>query len=487
MIVEYIYLIQEKEFNTSDIYTLGKIWNKTNVPANIAQAIPKGATLLLQIIVKNCEYVFKDLLTIFSKKYIQDKSAYNRFQGNYQHMIDDIIKKQKEPPLSIDKAARKGDLDTINWWLKECNNSVELLTYSENAMDWASANGHTKVLDLLFKIFTSVTPWKLKYSPRAMDWAAAHGHIHVLEWWFNHHILSGIPLLYSKHAVDFAATQGHIHILEWFLRHSFKTFSGSLNLLLFDYSKNAIDFASIYGRIDVLDWFVKHAKCLNILKYDITRAIDLAAARGHTNVLNWWKFSGLGFNYQYAIDWASEEGHVNVLNWFEDNFMKNNQYLEIKYSEWAMNWASQKGHIHILNWFKYASEKYNIELKFSEHVMDWITDKKDIDVLNWWLNLKTTKPKYTAWSMNWASALGHIHILEWWLKVGCRGKPARLKYSKWAIDLAVFNCHIHVLEWWLQSGLPLKYSADIAYWPSSLPKEKQVKMYDWLEKHHFIT
>jgi len=70
---------------------------------------------------------------------------------------------------------------------KEYYNSE--LYYTENAMDYASANGHIKVLEW----------WKnsgfiLKYSESAMHMAAKAGNVCSLDWWVN----SGLELKYDR-------------------------------------------------------------------------------------------------------------------------------------------------------------------------------------------------------------------------------------------------------------------------------------------------
>src|SRR5437660_842245 len=51
-------------------------------------------------------------------------------------------------------------------------------------------------------------------------------------------------------------------------------------------------------------------------------------------------------NYDNLIDWTSQNGYLNILNWFK------NSGLEFEYTNNAIDWASKNGHIHILNWFK---------------------------------------------------------------------------------------------------------------------------------------
>jgi len=87
----------------------------------------------------------------------------------------------------IDKLARFGQLDIIQWFYNRDN-----LLYT-HAIDNASIGGHVDVLDFFLK---NVKP--LKYTKDAIDQSSKLGKIGVLNWWVH----SGLELKYSHTAID---------------------------------------------------------------------------------------------------------------------------------------------------------------------------------------------------------------------------------------------------------------------------------------------
>lgn len=51
--------------------------------------------------------------------------------------------------------------------------------------------------------------------------------------------------------------------------------------------------------------------------------MDWASYFKNTNVLNWWKDSGLKIKYGLcAVDWVSYYGHVDILDWWKNSKLK---------------------------------------------------------------------------------------------------------------------------------------------------------------------
>jgi hypothetical protein len=90
-VVEYIYLLQEREFSESNklIYKLGK--SKQENIARFRQ-YPKGSVLLFQKICKDCDSKENILKEKFKEKYIQHTEiGIEYFEGDYNEMIQDIF------------------------------------------------------------------------------------------------------------------------------------------------------------------------------------------------------------------------------------------------------------------------------------------------------------------------------------------------------------------------------------------------------------
>lgn len=90
--MEYIYLLQEREFINSkeDIYKVGKT---KQINLKRYKQYPKGSALLIQICCKDCDYYEKVILTLFKTKFEQYTNiGYEYFKGNPNTMMNEIIK-----------------------------------------------------------------------------------------------------------------------------------------------------------------------------------------------------------------------------------------------------------------------------------------------------------------------------------------------------------------------------------------------------------
>ena len=90
---DYIYLLQEREFITTNqnVYKLGK--TKQDNLQRFKQ-YPKGSKLLLQHICNDCDMLEKKLISDFKNKYKHRKDLGNEyFEGDYNDMIKDIHNK----------------------------------------------------------------------------------------------------------------------------------------------------------------------------------------------------------------------------------------------------------------------------------------------------------------------------------------------------------------------------------------------------------
>lgn len=183
--------------------------------------------------------------------------------GNKYPLYDVETLKIFNIPLTIyliELAAEYGRTDTLQWIYD--NSNLEFSSAS-NAINFASKNGHTNVLD-----------WFLE-----MD----------------------IDFNYSEFAIDWAAMNGHAHVLNWFQD----------NCLEIRYSYNAIDQAAKFGHISILNWLKQ-----NRYKIIYSDAILFAARAGHTNVLNWFKQNGFDIKLE---KWELDEISDNVYNWIMQN------------------------------------------------------------------------------------------------------------------------------------------------------------------------
>ncbi|KAI9344527.1 hypothetical protein DFJ73DRAFT_840256, partial [Zopfochytrium polystomum] len=104
-------------------------------------------------------------------------------------------------------------------------------------------------------------------------------------------------------------------------------------------------------------------------------AIYRAGAKGHVQVLQWWKDSGLPppLPNGCPLAEASKYGYVAVLQWYKDSGWP------LDYSWLEMDAASAAGHVSVLQWWKDSG----LPLKF-DHAMRHASSNNHINVLQWW-------------------------------------------------------------------------------------------------------
>ena len=128
----------------------------------------------------------------------------------------------------------------------------------------ACKKGHLNIVKLLFKELYNNDNINDGFTDNAIDFASANGHINILEWFFKHS---------REYLVNVQKDPKYI--------------------IEFKYSQWALFQASLYSQIDVLEWFLDKYKKFNLkLKYpkDI---IEHNEVRYNHQIRNWWQYSGL--------------------------------------------------------------------------------------------------------------------------------------------------------------------------------------------------
>jgi hypothetical protein len=238
----------------------------------------------------------------------------------------------------------------------------------------------------------------------------------------------------TKYYIEALIYKNKIDVLEYLLKnHKLK--------LLHDVP-NAMDIASYSDCTDVLDWWKNSGLPL---KYSES-SLGIASALGNVNILEWWKNSGLPLKYsKIPVDDGSLNGHVNVLDWWF------NSGLKFKYSERALDWASARGYVNVLEWWFNSG----LELKYTYNAIEFASSRHMFNSLEWWKNSGLPlKYNQSFLYIRWTTESQYIDILEWWKNSGLP-----LTYDK--VDYILDDLYIlgakKSLRWWKQSGLPLKY------------------------------
>jgi len=233
----------------------------------------------------------------------------------------------------------------------------------------ASMFGRTEILEYWR---TSPTFLTKEYSTEAMDNASRSGSVQALDWWYE----SGLPLKFTESALEAASSQGHIEVLKWWKEHSkfrtepttsqssseqknggkgkltplvlkvgksitYATQSGCLSAVVF-WVESGIPFshedtiaklASAHGHTRILNYWYGH--CGEKMLFD-NQVLVGPTKMGHTDVLEWWKRSGLRVEYKTCdIEEALEDGvegeaGENVRKWWARNGLN----LGVGTSEW---------------------------------------------------------------------------------------------------------------------------------------------------------
>ena len=94
--IEYIYLLQEREFikTKEHIFKIGKTKQENN---KRFMQYPNGSILICQLLCNDCSILEKKNIKLFKEKYIHKKDIGNEyFEEDYKLMIIDIYKNIKE-------------------------------------------------------------------------------------------------------------------------------------------------------------------------------------------------------------------------------------------------------------------------------------------------------------------------------------------------------------------------------------------------------
>ena len=121
MIINYIYLLQEREFikTKEHIYKVGMTKQENHERFN---QYPKGSILLFQMICDNCKNIENKVIKLFKDKFIMRKDIGNEyFEGDYKNMMDIIYSAIKDETDEKNKEENLKQNSKINVILEESN------------------------------------------------------------------------------------------------------------------------------------------------------------------------------------------------------------------------------------------------------------------------------------------------------------------------------------------------------------------------------
>jgi hypothetical protein len=225
--------------------------------------------------------------------------------------------------LPTKASALYGKPSILTWWLS--SPAVLKKEYTDECVDGASRAGFVHVLD-----WWRASGLPLRYTEKALEQASANGHLPVLEWWNAQARLPvtpstpPLPLKIGKSILS-AAQAGRTTALQFWHTSS----------LPYSHEESVAKIASTHGHVPVLSlWLaLKGSKMI----FDVNVLVG-ATKNGHTDVLEWWKNSGLRVEFRTCdIEEAIEDcvgggvaGEQRVREWWARNGLN----LGVGTSEW---------------------------------------------------------------------------------------------------------------------------------------------------------
>ena len=135
------------------------------------------------------------------------------------------------------------DIDTWQWLI---DNNVNIKAYNNNAIQWASANGHTAIVELLLKYDADCTA----YNNEAVRWASVNGHTAIVEILLKY---GADCTVMDNYALRWASANGYVAIVEILLKNG-------ADCTVMD--NDAIRWANRNGHTAVVELLLKHGATL---------------------------------------------------------------------------------------------------------------------------------------------------------------------------------------------------------------------------------
>ncbi|KAJ3041443.1 hypothetical protein HDV00_009424 [Rhizophlyctis rosea] len=163
---------------------------------------------------------------------------------------------------ALDEASAKGHLDILDWWVSKSRWGVE---YSPSSIDEASSKGLLEGSGL-----------PLQFTEDVMDGASEYGHVAVLDWWKNSGLeltwsdmalegasANGHILEFSEYILAKASANQHYAVLDWWKRRA-------AEVELPFQTGGVSDYGAFEGWRPTYDWWKKNADGLDtdFLEYE---------------------------------------------------------------------------------------------------------------------------------------------------------------------------------------------------------------------------
>lgn len=210
--------------------------------------------------------------------------------------------------------------------------------------------------------------------------------------------------------------------------------------------------SAIYGNPKLLTWW-RDVPALPTKEY-IADAVDGASRAGFTNVLEWWRTSGLEMRYtERALESASAESRISVLDWWKNASASAppSNPLPLKVGK-SVLLAAQSGRPTSLAWWDASGIPYS----HAESVARIASTHGHVHVLELWHQLRGAKMIFDSQVLVGPTKNGHDNVLEWWRRSGLRVEFKTCDIEEALEDAdPVSGAEERVRRWWVRNGLNL--------------------------------
>jgi len=183
----------------------------------------------------------------------------------------------------------------------ECYNEYGMCTLINDI----SNSGNINLLDYFYQ--NKNIPFV--YSQNAMDTASCNGYTHILNWWLSKYVQDKLEMKYSSLSIDVACMRGDMNILNWWtnLNDKYK----------FPFRYTELSFDSINNH-EVLDWW----KCINKkqqIDINLSFVMNAILNKNRIHIQFWLDINSSRYNI-YGGAFLYQRYKSDIHEWMEVNF-----------------------------------------------------------------------------------------------------------------------------------------------------------------------
>lgn len=288
-------------------------------------------------------------------------------------------------------AVKRGDLPMVSWVIQ----NLSIGGHRADLIEMAACHGHLEMVKFLHEECRGME------GSCAMAKAAGGGHLDVVQWLHEHRpaersscvaetVIAGNPYQVEEIRAMLGDEEFQdLQDMDDFQDEEFSTRS----------YVTAMDLAAANGHMDILQW-------LHDQRTDVCTiaAMDKAAGAGHLDIVQWLHTHRQeGCSYS-AMDNAAAGGHMEVVDWL--NLNRNEGC-----SSFAVAEAAANGHLDMLQYLSFIQQD-----RHSTRAVNSAANNGHLDVLQWLV--ETGRGTCTSATIAEAAAHGHTQVIAWIMSGG---------------------------------------------------------------------